>query len=53
VKSIATEPAGWPGGIDPLSPAAKFIPGITGGIIERLRDSNLVDEVVFVTNACI
>ena len=50
VKCIAVEPAGWPGWIDPLSPEAKFIPGITGGITEQIRESGLVDEVVFVNN---
>jgi len=50
VKCVAVEPGGWPGWVDPLSPQAKYVPGITGGIIERLRDSGLVDEVVFVSN---
>ncbi len=50
VRCIAVEPAGWPGWIDPLSPEAKFVPGITGGIIEQIRDSGLYDEVVFVSN---
>jgi len=50
VKCIAVEPSGWPGWIDPLSPEAKFVPGITGGIIQQIRESGLVDEVVFVSN---
>jgi cysteine synthase A len=50
VKCIAVEPAGWPGWIDPLSPEAKYVPGITGGIIEKIRESGLLDEVVFVGN---
>ncbi len=50
VKCIAVEPSGWPGWIDPLSPEAKFVPGVTGGIVERIRESNLCDEVVFVSN---
>lgn len=50
VKCVAVEPAGWPGWIDPLSPEVKYVPGITGGIMEQIRDSGLVDEVVFVSN---
>ncbi|MFQ6123432.1 MAG: PLP-dependent cysteine synthase family protein [Candidatus Heimdallarchaeota archaeon] len=50
VKCIAAEPGGWPGWIDPLSPEAKFVPGITGGIIEQIRESMLIDDVVFVSN---
>ena len=50
VKCIAVQPSGWPGWIDPLSPEAKYVPGITGGIIEQIRESGLADEVVFVSN---
>lgn len=50
VKCIAVEPSQWPGWIDPLSKEAKFIPGITGGIIEEIRKSGLVDEIVYVSN---
>lgn len=50
VKCIAVEPSGWPGWIDPLSPEAKYVPGITGGIIEKVRESGLLAEVVFVGN---
>lgn len=50
VKCIAVEPSGWPGWVDPLSPKAKYVPGITGGIIEEIRKSGLLDEVVFVAN---
>ncbi|MHA1710609.1 MAG: PLP-dependent cysteine synthase family protein [Candidatus Freyarchaeota archaeon] len=50
VKCIAVEPTGWPGFIDPLSKEAKFVPGITGGIVEQIRDSGLVDEIVYVGN---
>lgn len=50
VKCIAAEPGGWPGWVDPLSPDAKFVPGITGGIIEEMRESDLVDDIVFVSN---
>jgi cysteine synthase A len=48
VKCIAVQPTGWQGWIDPLSPEAKFIPGITGGIVEQIRQSGLVDKVVYV-----
>lgn len=50
VKCIAVEPTGWPGFIDPLSKEAKFVPGITGGIVEQIRDSGLVDKIVYVGN---
>jgi cysteine synthase A len=50
VRCIAVQPSGWPGWIDPLSPEAKFIPGITGGIVEQIRQSDLVDKVVYVGN---
>jgi len=49
VKCYAIEPTGWPGWIDPLSPEAKFIPGITGGIVDQIRESDLADDVVFVS----
>jgi cysteine synthase A len=50
IKCIAVQPSGWPGWMDPLSPEAKFIPGITGGIVEQIRQSGLVDKVVYVSN---
>lgn len=50
VKCVAVQPTGWSGWIDPLSPEAKFVPGITGGIIEEIRRSALLDEVVYVGN---
>ena len=50
VKCVAVQPTGWPGWIDPLSPEAKFVPGITGGIIEEIRRSAVLDEVVSVGN---
>lgn len=50
VRCIAVQPSGWPGWMDPLSPEAKFVPGITGGIVEQIRDSGLVDDVVYVNN---
>jgi cysteine synthase A len=50
VKCIAVQPTEWSGWIDPLSPEARFVPGITGGIIEEIRASGLVDEVVYIGN---
>ena len=50
VKCVAVEPAGWPGWTDPLSPETKYVPGITGGIIQEIKGSGLLDEVVFVGN---
>jgi cysteine synthase A len=49
-RCVAVEPGGWPGWIDPLSKEAKYIPGITGGIVQELRDSALADEVVWIQN---
>jgi cysteine synthase A len=49
-RCVAVEPGGWPGWIDPLSKEAKYIPGITGGIVQELRDSGLADEVTWVQN---
>jgi len=50
VKCLAVEPVNWPGWIDPLSQEAKFVPGITGGIIEEIQRSGLVDEIAYVGN---
>ena len=50
VKCVAVQPTGWSGWMDPLSPEAKFVPGITGGIIEEIRRSAVLDEVVYVGN---
>ncbi len=50
VRCIAVQPIGWSGWIDPLSPEARFVPGITGGIIEDIRASSLVDDVVYIGN---
>ena len=49
-RCIAVEPGGWPGWVDPLSKEAKYVPGVTGGIVQKLRDSLLADEVVWVQN---
>lgn len=50
VRIVAVQPEGWAGWVDPLSPDAKFVPGITGGLLEEIRDSSAADDVVFVTN---
>jgi len=50
VRVVAVQPSGTPGWINPLSPAAEYIPGITGGIIEQIRDTGIADDVVSVTN---
>jgi len=51
VRCIAVQPSGWEGWEDVLSPDAKYIPGISGGIVQEIRDSGIADEVVFVGNA--
>jgi cysteine synthase A len=51
VRCIAVQPTGWEGWEDPLSPDRKFIPGISGGIVEQIRQSGIADEVVFVTSS--
>jgi len=48
VRCVAVQPRQWQGWTDPLSPEARFVPGITGGIVEQIRESGLVDEVVYV-----
>jgi cysteine synthase A len=50
VKCIAVQPTGWEGWVDPLSPDMKYIPNISGGIVQEIRDSGLADEIVFVGN---
>ena len=50
VRVIAVQPSGWPGWVNPLSPEARYISGITGGIIEEIRDSGIADQVVSVSN---
>ena len=51
VKCIAAQPLGWEGWEDPLSSDKKFIPNISGGVVEEIRDSGIADEVVFITNS--
>ncbi len=51
VRIVAVEPTEWPGFTDPLSPEATFIPGISGGIVEQIRDSGIVDEIAYVGNS--
>jgi len=46
VRCIAVEPTGREGYPDPLSPDAKFIPDISGGIVKEIRDSGIADEIV-------
>jgi cysteine synthase A len=48
VKIVAVEPKEWP--IDPLSKIIKFIPGLTGGILEKIRKSEIVDKIVYVSD---
>ncbi len=50
VKCIAIQPAGWIGTRDPLSPEAKYVPGITGGLLKEIRDSGIADEIVTLGN---
>lgn len=50
VKCIAVEPSGYPGFQDPLSPTMKYIPNISGGILEEIRNNGIADDIVFVTN---
>jgi len=50
VRCVAVQPSQWQGWTDPLSPEARFVPGITGGIVEQMRKSGLVDEVVYVND---
>ncbi|OGR90264.1 MAG: hypothetical protein A2V88_08530 [Elusimicrobia bacterium RBG_16_66_12] len=45
VRCVAIQPAGWVGTRDPLSPDAKYVPGITGGILKEIRDSRIADEI--------
>ena len=47
VKCIVVQPAGWDGWEDPLSPSKKYIPNISGGILEEIRDSGIADEILF------
>ncbi|MEM2195111.1 MAG: PLP-dependent cysteine synthase family protein [Candidatus Methanomethylicia archaeon] len=48
-RVIAVQPGGWKGWIDPLSPDTKYIPGITGGIIEMIRNEGIFDDKVMVS----
>ena len=47
VKCIVVQPAGWDGWEDPLSPSKKYIPNISGGILEEIRDSGIADDIQF------
>lgn len=46
VKCIAVEPGGWQGWESPISPKRKYIPGISGGIVQEIRDMGVADEVI-------
>jgi len=48
-RIVAVQPGGWRGWIDPLSPDTKYIPGITGGIVEKIRDEGIFDDKVTVS----
>lgn len=50
VRIIAVEPAEWEGFEEILSRERRVIPGITDGIISQILETNIVDEVVKVTN---
>jgi cysteine synthase A len=50
VRCIAVQPSGWEGWDDILSPEAEYIPGISGGIVQEIRDSGIADDVIFVGN---
>jgi cysteine synthase len=50
VRIVAVQPAGQAGWVDPLSPEALFVPGITGGMLEEIRDSGAADDVVLVSS---
>jgi cysteine synthase A len=46
VRCIAIQPLGWKGGMDPLAADAKYVPGITGGLLKEIRDSGIADQVI-------
>jgi cysteine synthase A len=50
IKCIAVQPTGWDGWVDPLHPDKQYIPNITGGIVQEIRDSGIADEIIFVGN---
>jgi cysteine synthase A len=50
VKCIVAQPVGWKKEADPLSPNAKYVPGITGGHLKEIRDSGIADAIVEVPN---
>jgi len=50
IKCIAVQPSGLEVWTDPLSPNAKYIPGITGGLTQAIRDTGIADETIWVGN---
>ena len=50
VRCIAVQPTGWEGFDDPLAPERQYISGISGGIVEQIRDSGIADEIAYVGN---
>jgi cysteine synthase A len=50
VQCIVVQPVGWKKEADPLSPKAKYVPGITGGHLKEIRDSGIADAIVEVPN---
>lgn len=50
VRCIAVQPTGWEGYEDPLSIDTKYVPGITGGNVEEIRDSGIADDVRYLGN---
>ncbi len=50
VRCIAVQPVGWKKDAHPLSHDAKYVPGITGGLLKEIRDSGIADEIMVVAN---
>ena len=50
VQCIAVQPFGTPDEQAPLGANTVYIPGISGGILEQIRDTGLADEIVTVGN---
>jgi cysteine synthase A len=50
VQCIAVQPIGTEAEQAPLSPETIYIPGISGGILEQIRDSGIADEIITVSN---
>lgn len=50
MRCIVVQPIGWKADAHPLAPDAKYVPGITGGILKEIRDSGIADEILSVAN---